>query len=285
MITVDFDRLDCRPRKSGSRYRVLDVGCGTGRHAGAAYRIAKAMVIGVDRQHDQVAAAADRLRFHDAVHAHGGGSWDVGVADLLHLPFPDGGFDLVVCSEVLEHIVHDRRAVDEVVRVLRPGGDLVVSVPRRFPERICWALSSAYRDSSGGHVRIYRKRRLVSLLEGAGTRLWGCHFAHSLHTPYWWLKCLVGSERTDSSCVNLYHRFLTWHIMKRPRSTRWIGRLLNPVLGKSVVLYFRKAGRKTDDRPTSTLPAIATQKTNVQRPTLNVQRCEASSVHQPTQPS
>jgi hypothetical protein len=66
------------------------------------------------------------------------------------------------------------------------------------------------------------------------------HFAHSLHTPFWWLKCLLGPKRSDSAPVNLYHRFLTWDIMKRPRGTRFLENLLNPILGKSVVVYLKK---------------------------------------------
>jgi hypothetical protein len=40
--------------------------------------------------------------------------------------------------------------------------------------------------------------------------------------------------------VNLYHRFLTWDIMKQPRGTRFLENLLNPILGKSLVVYLKK---------------------------------------------
>ncbi|MBA4369929.1 MAG: SAM-dependent methyltransferase, partial [Desulfobacterium sp.] len=53
-------------------------------------------------------------------------------------------------------------------------------------------------------------------------------------------KCFVGPTREDSVVVNLYKRFLTWDIMKKPLITRWIDRLLNPIVGKSLVLYFTK---------------------------------------------
>ena len=66
------------------------------------------------------------------------------------------------------------------------------------------------------------------------------HFAHSIHTPYWWFKCLTGPDRTDVRLVNLYHRLLVWDMMKHPPVTRFLDRLLNPVLGKSLVMYFRK---------------------------------------------
>ena len=127
----------------------------------------------------------------------------------------------------------------EAIRVLRPGKDLVVSVPRYLPECICWALSENYHRTNNGHIRIYKKKELTSLLEGAGVREWAVHFAHSLHTPYWWLKCLVGPNRDDSAPVNLYHRFLVWDMMKQPWITRMLDRLLNPMIGKSLVIYLK----------------------------------------------
>ena len=77
-------------------------------------------------------------------------------------------------------------------------------------------------------------------METAGTTLWGRHYAHSLHTPYWWLKCLLGPAREDVGLVNLYHRFLVWDMMKRPWITRRLENLFNPLLGKSLVLYLKK---------------------------------------------
>ena len=60
----------------------------------------------------------------------------------------------------------------ELARVLRPGGTLAVTVPRWFPERVCWALAEEYHAPAvpGGHVRIYRRRRLAA----AGGRRPGC---------------------------------------------------------------------------------------------------------------
>ena len=116
----------------------------------------------------------------------------------------------------------------------------MVSVPRYLPERLCWALSENYHRVPKGHIRIYKKKELIALLENSGSKLWASHFAHGLHTPYWWLKCLIGPARQDSVLVNLYHRFLVWDMMKKPGLTRFLDRLLNPLLGKSIVLYLRK---------------------------------------------
>ena len=162
------------------------------------------------------------------------------MADASGLPFKDDFFDLVICSEVLEHIPEDERAASEIIRVLKAGHNLVVSVPRFLPERICWALSSEYHNSNNGHIRIYRRKKLIRLLENCGVKRWALHYAHSWHTPYWWLKCLVGPDREDAAMVDLYHRFLSWDIMKKPKPVRWMDRLMNPILGKSLVVYFRK---------------------------------------------
>jgi SAM-dependent methyltransferase len=246
MLTVDFDRLD-----PGCGCRVLDVGCGSGRHTAAAYRLPGAVVVGVDVADSELAAARNRLALHQRLGEHGGGRWALCAADGLHLPFADGRFDLVICAEVLEHVPAHDRAVVEITRVLRPGGDLVVSVPRRGPERLCWALSDQYAPVDGGHIRIYRKAALIELLEQTGLSVWSVHHAHSLHTPYWWLKCLVGLTAEDSPLVSLYHRFLTWNMMARPRLTHLFERLLNPILGKSLVVYCRKPVGKDKREVTS----------------------------------
>ena len=58
-----------------------------------------------------------------------------------------------------------------------------------------------------------------------------------LHSPYWWLKCLVGVDNEGSWLVKHYHRFLVWDMMQRPMLTRVLESLLSPAIGKSVVFY------------------------------------------------
>lgn len=234
MITIDFRFLDLPPDA-----RVLDIGCGTGRHVAAVGDRGDGFVVGADAHADDLREARGRLELHECIGDTQPGAWALSAADATRLPFADASFDIVICSEVLEHIHDHRRAMAELQRVLKPSGDLVISVPRRWPERLCWALSREYRNTPGGHVRIYRRRRLIRMVRSAGFRLRYCHHAHSLHVPYWWLKCLLGVDRDDRWPVRVYHRFLTWEMMRQPTLTRFVERLLNPILGKSVVLYFR----------------------------------------------
>jgi hypothetical protein len=68
----------------------------------------------------------------------------------------------------------------------------------------------------------------------------GSHHAHALHSPYWWLKCAVGPRNDDHPLVRRYRKLLEWDIIRAPMVTRVPERLLNPVLGKSYVVYATK---------------------------------------------
>lgn len=240
MITVDFRRILGADPVSSSEFRILDVGCGTGRHLGAAVRRPQALAVGIDLCVVDLMEAKKRLAFQQNV-GECPGRFHVLASDIVRLPFHDESFDAAICSEVLEHLESPRSALSEILRLLKPGGSLAVSVPRHLPERICWALSDAYHLKPGGHVHIFRKKELIGMLESAGLRRHASsHYAHSLHTLLWWMKCLAGPERKDCRPVNLYHRFLVWDMMKRPALTRTLERLLDPLLGKSLVVYFRK---------------------------------------------
>lgn len=235
MLTVDFDRLGLRAGE-----RVLDMGCGAGRHAFEMYKRG-ADVIALDMDADELAAVSEwfaAMREEGSVPA--GAEADVKQGDALDLPFPDGEFDRIVASEVLEHIPDDDRAISELVRVLRPGGTIAVTVPRWLPEKICWALSDEYHEVEGGHVRIYKADQLAAKLEQAGLRHVGTEHVHGLHSPYWWVKCAVGVTNDKHPLAKAFHQVLVWDIVKRPWPTRMAEKVLDPLIGKSVVLYLEK---------------------------------------------
>ena len=169
-----------------------------------------------------------------------GGSGMALSGDATCLPFPDGSFDKIIAAEVLEHLPADQAAMDEIARVLRPGGIVAVTVPAWLPERLCWRLSEDYHNAPGGHVRIFTQRELVTKLGRSGLTIDGHHRAHALHSPYWWLKCAVGVRNDDHPLAAAYHKLLVWDIMRKPAVTRLADQVLNPLLGKSIVIYLDK---------------------------------------------
>lgn len=101
------------------RPRILDVGCGDGtflsRLAGRLY--------GLDISAESVSEARKRLDGRGA---------DIRVGDARKMPLWDAQFDVVICSEVLEHIGKPELAVAELMRVAKSGGKIIISVPNEF---------------------------------------------------------------------------------------------------------------------------------------------------------
>ena len=235
MLTVDFDRLGLEPGE-----RILDLGAGAGRHAFEAYRRG-GDVVAFDQDAEELKTVAEWL---EAMRLEGGlpagAEATVHAGDALDLPFDSEEFDRVIAAEILEHVPADIQVIHELVRVLRPGGTMAVSVPRWFPEIVNWKLSADYHNVPGGHIRIYTDAELIDKVTKAGMEFVGRDYAHGLHSPYWWLKCAVGVKNDDNPLVKAYHQVLVWEITKQPRALRWLGRVLDPLIGKSLVLYFRK---------------------------------------------
>jgi SAM-dependent methyltransferase len=237
MLTVRYDRLGLMPGD-----RLLDLGCGFGRHAFEAARRG-ARVVAVDYSDTELKEVGNTFgAMADAGELDAGACLGAVQGDATRLPFADEAFDRVIAAEVLEHIPGDAAAIRELARVLRPGGVMAVTVPAYLPERICWALSDEYHAPfvTGGHVRIYREWELRAKLRHAGLAPGFAHHAHALHSPYWWLRCAVGPTDEDHVAVRTYRRFLEWDIVSAPTATRWADRVLNPLLGKSLVVYASK---------------------------------------------
>ncbi len=221
--------------------RLLDLGCGEGRHAISAYIENNIDAVGVDTSEKDLRITRERFESF-AQPENKNKSLAISVANGQKLPFCNETFDKVICSEVLEHIPDYRAVIAEICRVAKTGGIVGISVPRFFPEWVCWQLSDAYHEVEGGHVRIFNASHLHKDLTQAGLVRFDKHHAHALHVPYWWLKCLFWRRdgEPEAGIVSLYHRFLVWDLMQKPLITRILDTLLNPVMGKSVVMYFVK---------------------------------------------
>ena len=233
MLTIDFNRLALTPGQL-----CLDIGCGEGRHSLAAYAYSGVYALGLDLSEQDLATAASRIA---DMQAHAPlGEIGFGAGDATRLPIADERVDVVIASEILEHIPDYLQVLKEAMRVLTPGGRLCISVPRQWPEWVCWQLSEGYRTSPGGHIRIFDATHLRREVQRYGFLYRGRGSAHALHVPYWWLKCIYWRRDHEPWILRMYHKLLVWDLMRRPRLTRVVDAVLNPLMGKSVVMYFSK---------------------------------------------
>jgi SAM-dependent methyltransferase len=171
------DVVSRRFKGAGPNARVLDLGCGPGNLLD--YLTPFGSVYGSD-------FSADALRF-----CMGRGLTRLFRADFHDLPLRSESFDLVTCIDVIEHLDDDRRAIGELMRILRPSGMLVVSVPAF---QFLWG----DHDTLYGHRRRYTTGALREKLEAAGLEMVKLSYFEPLFVAPLWLfrnlKKLLGRE-------------------------------------------------------------------------------------------
>ncbi|KJF17039.1 class I SAM-dependent methyltransferase [Acidithrix ferrooxidans] len=236
MKTFDFDRFGDLRKKS-----VLDLGAGAGRHSiEAIIRGASVVSVEIDPTPLQTIPATldETLAYLDIKDDTSPKMLSLAVSDARGLPFHDNSFDIVIVSEILEHIQEDHVVLREINRVTKAGGMIAISVPRAMPELLNWIFSKEYHSVKGGHIRIYRKRQLLQRIAQANLDVVVVSYAHGLHSPYWWLKTLLGLEKTNLSPIRRYQDLLIKQMSGRlERLDTFEKRVLDPSIGKSLVLY------------------------------------------------
>lgn len=156
--------------------KVLDAGCGEGFYTMVFNRLYGCDISAVDSDVRILDKAKQWLTNGSKVNVQQG--------DLCNLNYPDKFFDKVVCSEVLEHIVDDKKATSELFRVMKGGAVLAVTVPNKnYP--ISWDPLNKIREFLGlghfnpkseiwggiwayDHKRLYTVAELTELLTSAG---------------------------------------------------------------------------------------------------------------------
>jgi glycosyltransferase involved in cell wall biosynthesis/SAM-dependent methyltransferase len=133
---------------------VLEAGCGMGIGARLFRTAGARRVVGLDYNADALARGRQRTTDEAVVLRQ----WDLNETPL---PLPDNAFDVVVCLEVLEHIHNHERLVAEFLRVLRPDGCLIISVPNKAYEDE-WVRYNGYRNMY--HVRVPDRLEFERLL-------------------------------------------------------------------------------------------------------------------------
>ncbi len=240
METIKLRALNLKPGA-----KILDLGCGEGRHAlalRAQFPAIDILAVDINFQSLSVATEKNSTLGNYASENTSQSTCFFIQADGMKLPFAENSFDVIICSEVLEHIKEYSGFLREIKRLLKKDGVFALSVPRAWPEKICWQLSEAYHQVEGGHVRIFNANKLNREVQQHGFNFMHRHWSHALHSPYWWLRCLYWTKGESQWLVRLYHRLLVWDLMKKPWLTQNLEKILNPVLGKSIVMYYKNLG-------------------------------------------
>ncbi|MCU0848675.1 MAG: class I SAM-dependent methyltransferase [Spirochaetes bacterium] len=228
MLTVDLGRLGVNRGDL-----VLDAGCGEGRHSLKLYE-SGAVVYSMDIDMESLRKARYSLSLMGKTGKYPGGYFALS-GDALRLPYRDETFDLVICSEVMEHVADDSLACSELSRVLKKNGRIAITVPTYFSEAIYDALTCEYFTSPGGHIRKYMPKKLVKIMRSSGLEIYGLGFKHSFHTIWWMIRCVVGLHLNDQPITSAYRKFL--HLGLYSGFMRKAEKFFDNFFPKSLVVY------------------------------------------------
>ena len=137
METFNFNSLNLKKIKTA-----IDVGCGNGRHLKSlGFRLSNAEIIGIDQSEVEINALKKEFQEHVCKNRN---TYQFIRGDVRNIEIPDNSQDLVICSEVLEHVPNFREVLKECYRIQKPGAVMLISVPSYLPESLCWMYSKEY---------------------------------------------------------------------------------------------------------------------------------------------
>jgi SAM-dependent methyltransferase len=230
---------------------ILDCACGRGFYLNMYRYVSRCKLVGLELEADIIRKAR-----HNVGHLPG---ITLTRGDIYALPFPDGYFDGVILSEILEHVSDDVAGLREVRRVLKPGGVAAITVPNaHYPflwDPINWTLERLFhrhiqRGPLAGiwanHVRLYERDDLRAAVEQAGFEVEASrHFTHTsfpfIHNLVYGLgKPLLESGLMPETMANA---------ADRTAFDRNRGCLLNPINFGIAVLNFFDRPNQIDEPP------------------------------------
>lgn len=231
METFNFNLLNLKKIK-----KVIDVGCGNGRHLKSlGFKLTDSEIIGIDQSASEITKL--NKEFNESV-CKNGNAYKFITGDIREMDVPDNSQDLVVCSEVLEHVPNFEAVLEECYRILKPGSVMLISVPSYFPESLCWKYSKKYMQTPGGHIRIFKKNFLKERFKALNLKLFKHHREHALHSIYWIIRARNNME--ENNFLKSFHNLLVRQMFGQAKFSFALEKLLNPFFGKSECFYLRK---------------------------------------------
>lgn len=243
VIGLDLPQINARAAK------VLDIGCGQGWAVLEAVQLG-ARAYGLDLSPELLSQARTQFARAGIVDA------PLALAKSNCGPFVSESFDLIICSELIEHTFETDGTLAEISRLLKPGGHLVLSFPTMYVENIIARFSGEFLSYSG-HVRQFTPDDMKHRLARQGLHIsqqQGRYFEWSV---YWLLRAILGTipnhdrrfdrygldAQEDSRWETFdYYYKRGWKKLVRWKigiPLLWLGNLLFP---KSYVLICTRAG-------------------------------------------
>tara|TARA_R110001599_G_scaffold145321_1_gene327606 strand:- start:57609 stop:58388 length:780 start_codon:yes stop_codon:yes gene_type:complete len=217
--------------------RVIDVGCGDGALIHFCAKLG-AEVVFIDRDETALAKteakiAASPARAHRAIQS-----------DCNPIPLPDNAGDLVICTEVLEHVPDPEVFLRELVRVTRPGGQLLITVPDSRSEQFIAATAPPQYFMEPNHIRIFTAQQFRDLVQSAGLEIESQQFVGCFWSIYWplsWLTCEPDSGLpVDNPHPITDHWTRLWGAVQDHPQGHKIRNALNQLLPKAQSIVARK---------------------------------------------
>jgi SAM-dependent methyltransferase len=211
---------------------ILDVGTSTGTNLRMLAALGYRQVLGLDVSDEAIRFCAEQ------------GFANVRRGDICALPFADGSIDLVLATDIIEHVENDGRGLAEIARVLAPGGHALITVP---------AFQSLWgpQDEVAHHRRRYRRLALRTAIEAAGLHsLHDFYFNYLLFAPIWLARqilrlCDVKLSSEGQINTALLNQLFSAIFYLDVRTAPW----LKPPFGVSILLLAEKpAGLKSVER-------------------------------------
>lgn len=205
------------------RARVLDIGTSTGTNLRLLRELGMRDVTGIDANDEAIRFCADK------------GLGTVRKGDICALPFASDTFDLVLATDVVEHVDDDGKALCEIARVLAPGGKALITVP-------AFEMLWGFQDDASGHKRRYRMAPLLQLLCDAGLRVRRrYHFNFLLFLPILLARQLIRGLRPNLRSESEINTPLINTILRAVFGfDAWIAGWLRPPFGVSILVTVEK---------------------------------------------
>ncbi len=203
--------------------RTLDVGTSTGSNLRLLRDIGFTRVTGLDLSLEAIRLCESK------------GFGPVRQGSVCEMPFHDSSFELVLATDIIEHVEDDLLALTEIARVTAPRGRVLITVPAF---QSLWGL----QDEVSLHKRRYRMRTLIDLVRRVGLRPSECfYFNYLLFAPIWLARRVMRYARIDVRSEGEVNTPTLNFILKGIFTADvWTAPLLRPPFGVSILVLAEK---------------------------------------------